>query len=54
MFFLSFAANFTCPHNYIKCPSSYCIPFHYVCNGNADCPDGYDEKLCGKFTEYGE
>ncbi len=34
-----------------KCPSFYCIPFAYVCNGKWECPQGTDEgtfHLCGK------
>ncbi|XP_053391054.1 uncharacterized protein LOC128553884 [Mercenaria mercenaria] len=31
----------------MKCPGSFCIPFMYVCNGRIDCPDGYDENICG-------
>lgn len=26
-----------------KCPDSYCIPWHFVCDGNWDCPLGQDE-----------
>ncbi len=41
-----------------KCSSSYCIPWHYVCNNRWDCPHGEDEAaLCpgnlhyvGKFS----
>ncbi|XP_045167750.2 G-protein coupled receptor GRL101-like [Mercenaria mercenaria] len=39
--------NFDCPQDYMKCPGSFCIPLMYVCNGKIDCPDGYDEKICG-------
>ena len=41
--------NFTCNAKY-KCPSSYCLPFGYVCNGIWDCPNGDDEKIimCNK------
>lgn len=35
--------NFTCPEGYIKCPSSYCVPVHYVNNREKDCPFGEDE-----------
>lgn len=40
-------SNFTCQSSkYIKCPESYCIPTHKVCDGVLDCVDGYDEKNC--------
>ena len=26
-----------------KCPSSYCLPWKYVCDGKWDCPEGNDE-----------
>ena len=29
-----------------KCPQSYCIPYAYVCNGQWNCWDGYDEYEC--------
>ena len=35
----------SCPHQY-KCPYSYCIPVHAVCDGRVDCPDGNDETDC--------
>ena len=35
----------SCPHQY-KCPYSYCIPVHAVCDGRIDCPDGNDETDC--------
>ncbi len=28
-----------------KCPSYYCIPHSYVCDGKWDCPNGNDEKV---------
>ena len=33
-----------------KCPSYYCIPHAYTCDGKWDCPHGYDELLleCGQ------
>ena len=34
-----------CPTFY-KCPSSYCIPYHLVCDGVIDCPNGDDEDGC--------
>ncbi len=31
-----------------KCPDFYCLPWHYVCNGQWDCPSGLDEgESCG-------
>ena len=38
-----------CP-GYFKCPASYCIPFHYICNGLWDCPNGVDESNCKQFS----
>ncbi len=30
-----------------KCSQHYCVPWHYICNGRIDCPEGLDEnKLC--------
>ena len=42
---LSNCLSHVCPSMY-KCPQSYCIPFHYVCNGRIDCPQGEDEQKC--------
>ncbi len=39
--------NHQCKSDF-KCPQSYCIPTHYVCNGRADCPYGEDEQNCSK------
>ena len=38
-----------CP-GYFKCPASYCIPFHYICNGFWDFPNGVDEANCKQFS----
>ena len=38
----------SCPHQY-KCPYSYCVPVHAVCDGRVDCPDGNDETDCHKL-----
>lgn len=44
-------SNFTCQSSkYFKCPESYCIPVHKVCDGVKDCTDGYDEKNCQNFS----
>ncbi len=42
---LSDCEQHECPSSY-KCLKSYCIPFHYVCNGRLDCPGGEDEDNC--------
>ncbi len=31
----------------LKCHNSYCVPYHRVCDGYIDCPQGDDEILCG-------
>ena len=28
-----------------KCPTYYCVPWRYVCDGKWDCPHGYDENV---------
>ena len=42
--------DFQCPESYVKCPNSYCIPTHYLVNGELDCPLGEDEKERGHLT----
>ncbi len=42
---LSNCSNHECPSMF-KCPLSYCIPYHYICNGRLDCPRGEDEMSC--------
>ena len=37
-----------CTNSY-KCPQSYCIPFHLVCNGRPDCIHGEDEQMCDDY-----
>ena len=36
-----------------KCPSSYCIPWGYVCNSEWNCPSGFDElnSVCGSTRQ---
>ena len=36
--------DYQCSSHY-KCSRSYCIPWSYVCNGQWDCPEGYDEEI---------
>ena len=33
-----------------KCPTHYCIPYDYVCDGKWDCPGGEDEIICKLFS----
>ncbi|XP_072165321.1 uncharacterized protein [Diadema setosum] len=47
---LQSCGNFTCPNFMIKCPSSYCIPLRYWCDGLMDCPYGEDEDQCASFV----
>ena len=37
-----------CTNSY-KCPKSYCIPYHRVCDGNVDCIHGEDEEHCDEY-----
>ncbi len=32
-----------------KCPDSFCLPLHKLCDGQADCLHGEDEASCGNF-----
>ena len=32
------------------CPDSFCLPFHKVCDGMLDCPEGEDEIHCNNYT----
>ena len=41
--------DFTCPDMF-KCPGSYCIPVHKICNGVKDCIGGSDEEGCGPMS----
>ncbi len=41
-------SNHECPSMY-KCSHSYCVPYHYVCNGRTDCPHGEDEDHCSEL-----
>ena len=41
--------EFQCPDMF-KCPDSYCIPYHHVCDGTKDCEGGVDEFNCSKLA----
>ena len=38
-----------CTNSY-KCPESYCIPFHRVCDGFPDCIHGEEEERCHEYS----
>ena len=38
----------SCTNTY-KCRSSYCIPYHRVCDGQVDCPQRDDESSCSAY-----
>ena len=42
--------NHQCPAAF-KCPQSYCVPFHLVCDGQKDCPRGEDENSCSQANK---
>lgn len=46
---LHMCSDVSCQEKY-KCPDSYCIPTHRVCDGVADCPNGQDEMNCENRT----
>ena len=46
---LHYCFDFSCPNHY-KCPHSYCIPMHLVCDDTKDCPQGEDEDQCSEFV----
>ena len=41
-------AAINCTNSY-KCPGSYCVPFHRVCDGHRDCINGEDEEQCDEY-----
>ena len=42
---LQYCKDFECNMKF-KCPSYYCIPWAYVCDGKFDCPSGLEEQNC--------
>lgn len=35
-----------------RCSKDLCIKQSYVCNGEKDCPNNWDEENCGKYRLY--
>ena len=46
--------DFTCSDVYFKCPGYYCVHKKYVCDGDWDCPHGFDESGCTGISCPGE
>ena len=42
-------AEINCTNSY-KCPDSYCIPFHHICDGYSNCIHGEDEERCSEYV----
>ena len=49
---LKFCENHECPLGY-KCPQSYCIAIHMICDGLKDCPESEDELYCNNIITVG-
>jgi len=47
---LTHCETWTCKNTF-KCPGSYCLPVHMVCDGDSDCEHGEDEALCANNTQ---
>jgi len=48
-YFCSFLENIDCGEGFFNCADrKMCIVDTQACNGIANCPDGSDEKNCGK------
>lgn len=45
---LRYCKHVDCPGRF-KCPNSYCLPTHRVCDGIPDCSGGEDELACDNF-----
>ena len=35
-----------CDRDEVQCPSGDCIPDTHICDGEDDCPSGWDEDFC--------
>ena len=46
---LGLCAEINCTNSY-KCPNSYCIPFHNICDGYSNCIYGEDEERCSDYV----
>ena len=51
-FMCRYCLEHECPDRF-KCPGTYCIDIHLVCDGIADCPDDADETGCQHYVTAG-
>ena len=46
LYYIPPGTTFSCDARQFSCPSGYCIPLVWVCDGDNDCSGGEDEYCC--------